>query len=179
MVKINSAISETIIPVTDATTDTSDIAEGDDAAQIRSKIYSKDYTADLQDDDENNFEIEMSSTYLHNPPKMIHQNNIEAIDYVQAIADAFGVELPQKKNQNHLWKSRGEQIALNEFEEAMHKLLCCAFPEVFMLGGKDITQEPHFLRQNRSDISCFSLLLKQQHLENYYFFSMILNQDTL
>lgn len=73
MVKINSAISETIIPVTDATAVTSDIAEGDDAAQIRSKII------DLQDDDENNYEPEMSYTYLHNPPEMIHQNNIEAI----------------------------------------------------------------------------------------------------
>jgi len=132
MVKINSAISETIIPVTDATAVTSDVVEGDDVAQIRSKMYSKDYT-NLEDDAENNYEPEMSYTYLHNPPEMIHQNNIEANDYIQAIADAFGVELPQKKNKNHLWKSRREPLPLNEFEE-MHELLCCAFPEVFMLG---------------------------------------------
>ena len=145
--KSNKSLHESFQNVTSETLEAADLMEGDDVAQVRTRIRRDSEYQDEGEGASNNIEsVEFSHSYVSEKPTLYlnSENSAEQSDiehkeeikrYVQSIAEAFDVDLNDhdKKVGGGAFDAPREEVPLNEFTE-FKELLTGAFPDVFLFG---------------------------------------------
>lgn len=135
----NSLARSSVTKVTDETSINADKYDCDDIAQVRTHVVTHAVLpTDIPHPSSCERDVELSYSLLTKNPIM----DVTGEEYtdvtcrkamLDAVAEAFGVTLPNNEHNPEAWMVTKDEVPENEFT-AMDKLLPGTFPEIFLLG---------------------------------------------